>query len=215
MKILIVTSYNKEIEEYAVITSEINKIYSKKKGYSICIENNADTLIDDKSVHITWNKIILLERLMHEYKEYDWLFYIDSDAIFNNHNIRLENIIEKYKNYNLVMADDKPMGGKLINSGTILVKNCDWSRTFFTLWYNGGIKSKWKTNFPHEQGYFAEKWEDSFFYLPNNIYITNTQEINSTYPLESNPKDIFILHLMSTSKEFRIKKFSEILKKFK
>ncbi len=207
-------SYDKNIEDYASIASKINKIYCMKYGYSMCIENNADKLIDDKRIHITWNKIRLLEILLHEYPEYEWIFYIDSDAIFNNHNIRLENIIDKYKNYNLIMGSDKPMGGKLINTGTILVKNCDWSKKFFTQWYNNGIKSIWKNKFPHEQEYFAEIWNNLSFNLNKNVYITETQEINSIYPYESNPKDIFILHLMSTSKEFRIKKFLQLFKNF-
>ena len=57
-------------------------------------------------------------------------------------------------------------------------------------------------------------WNHSSFNLPQNVYITETQEINSTYPYESNPKDIFILHLMSTSKDFRIKKFLQFSKNF-
>ena len=219
MKILVVTSYNQNIKDYADITSNINKIYCKNNGYSICIENNADKLISssDKSIHITWNKIRLLEILMYEYENvFDWLFYIDSDAIFSNHNIKLENIIDKYKNYNLIMASDKPMGGKLINTGTILVKNCDWSRKFFTYWFREGISSIWKNKFPHEQEFFASIWNNSFpFNLQKNVYITETQEINSTYPIESNPKNIFILHLMSTDKNFRIKKFLELSNNFK
>jgi hypothetical protein len=215
MKILIVMSYDKNIEDYASLSSKINKNYCIKNGYSICIEKEANKLIENKDVHITWNKIRLLEILLHEYRDvYDWIFYIDSDAIFNNHDIRLENIIEKYEKYNLIMASDKPMGGKLINSGTILVKNCDWSRKFFTYWYNGGIQSIYKSKFPHEQEFFYEIWNNSSFNLPRNVYITETQEINSTYPYESNPKDIFILHLMSTSKDFRIKKFLQFSKNF-
>lgn len=219
MRILIAMSYDKNAEDYGKLTSDINKKYAQKWGYHFTEEKDISYLLTNTFTHITWNKIRLLQILLHEYaKDFDYIFYIDADAVFFNHDIPLESIIQKYPDYNIVLCDDRPMGGRLVNTGTILIKNTDWSRKFFNYWWNYGSKSKWKNIPTHEQDFLNDlllKHDRSGMNVTNNIKVVDTTEFNSLAPLENNPDDIFILHYMASRKEDRIKLFRYLQNYFK
>lgn len=64
---------------------------------------------------------------MYHLKDYDWLFYLDTDLLILNHDIKVEDYIDD--NYNLIIGP-QPHEGHLMTSG-MLIKNCRWSFEFF------------------------------------------------------------------------------------
>jgi hypothetical protein len=61
-----------------------------------------------------WGKI---QGLLKHLPDYDWIFYLDTDAIITNMSIDIRSMI-----------DDR-YGGHL-STGALFVKNCPWSYTF-------------------------------------------------------------------------------------
>jgi hypothetical protein len=92
--ICVVMQYNESYKEIGDITSEVNKKYCEKHGYDFqCI----NTMIDS-NMSVYWQKPLAIKKFI---EDYDWVFYIDSDSMFMNHNIKIESIIDE--NYNLIM----------------------------------------------------------------------------------------------------------------
>lgn len=79
-----------------------------------------------------WAKIYFLKIWLNEY---DWLMWIDSDAMVMNHAIKLEDTIGKCGDRDLIICRDYPSSGKNtealgINCGVFLIRNCEWSIQF-------------------------------------------------------------------------------------
>jgi hypothetical protein len=110
--------YNK-IGKYAFINKTI---YAEKHGYDIF--NYLGTLNKFKNIH--WSKLIAIKKHL---KDYDWIFWSDSDALITNLEIKLENLIDD--NYNLIITRDC-LGN--INSGNFLIRNSSWSKKFILDW---------------------------------------------------------------------------------
>lgn len=64
-------------------------------------------------------------------KQFEWILWIDSDALFMNFEITIEDWIQKAqkKDANIVVARDIP--GFPFNAGVMLIKSDTWSKQFF------------------------------------------------------------------------------------
>lgn len=200
LKICICMSETDNIYSYSKLSEYINTLYAKKHGYDFKMFNVKMT---DRSPQ--WCKIDVINTLLNKKYDYDYLFWIDADAFFNIQSIPLETFITPNKN--IIICDDIPNSGRknTINTGTFFVKCNDWSRELFkSLWnYKGDYLYK---HF-HEQTLLE-------YYINNNI--NNIQQYIDIKPCRSFNMDInqlndgtvydnFIIHLMATSQQFRIK----------
>ncbi|KAH7441553.1 hypothetical protein KP509_03G043200 [Ceratopteris richardii] len=84
-----------------------------------------------------WSKLPLLRTLMISHPEVEWLWWMDSDAIFTD--MTFEVPIAKYSDYNLVLHgweqlvyEKKSWIG--INTGIFLLRNCQWSLDLLESW---------------------------------------------------------------------------------
>lgn len=109
--------------EYGRYSAAINKIYCDRHGYTFVVEYNKL----DQALHPYWNKLLLMQRELNN--GYDYVMYIDADAVFTNMSTRIEDFIVDSSIYianeNLAVSDSF---GE--NSGVILIKNDDISRSF-------------------------------------------------------------------------------------
>jgi len=143
---------------------------------------------------VTWNKVYVLDKHLGEY---DWLIWIDSDAIITNMDILLEDIIEKAEDkYSALFCDD--IGGWKLNSGVMFWKNDQWSRNAINKWLE-------MEKLPHSRG--AEQ-QQLINLLPTleQRYKIFPRKIFNQHPDEHQEGD-FILHMMGKSGEERIKMF--------
>ena len=103
MKILILQTCDStsKYNDMLNITSEINKKYCEKHGYGYGefrgIKRGAHPW------HATFNRMYLIQEILNTKKEYDWVVYIDADAIVTDFNEKLENIIYEHDNQNKVL----------------------------------------------------------------------------------------------------------------
>lgn len=84
-----------------------------------------------------WVKVFLTHMLMKEHPEVDWIWWMDSDAIFTDMTFELP--LHKYENYNMVMHgwDDAVYDKRSwlgLNAGVFLLRNCQWSMDMLHAW---------------------------------------------------------------------------------
>lgn len=94
--------------------------------------------------HVSWSKIPLVIKLLNPPHNYDWVLWIDSDAIFYNPNINLFDVVKQ----NGVFSPKRGMtiakfifSGDLhnaINSGVMLIRNTQWTRSMLNEIWNIG-----------------------------------------------------------------------------
>jgi xyloglucan 6-xylosyltransferase len=90
-----------------------------------------------------WSKLPLLRKLMLAHPEVEWIWWMDSDAMFTDMVFELP--IENYKDYNLVLHgykeqvyQNKSWVG--LNTGNFLFRNCQWSLDLLDAWAPMGPK---------------------------------------------------------------------------
>lgn len=135
MKIL-VTQYYTENIKYGKLSEELNKKYCEKYQYDYFVEKDTEELnkiFRDENIAPQWYKVKLLKDLLDKSDEYDWILFLDADAIFSNENVKIEDFIDEQ--YNLILADDMAFHS-IVNTGVILVKNSEWSKKFLNDWWN-------------------------------------------------------------------------------
>lgn len=132
LKILIIQdgAYEK-YHEYIKYSMEINKIYCDKWGYEYkFITHNIDTMPP------YWLKVYDMNKYINENK-YDYVMYLDVDAIFYNHNYSLENILIEIKHkanktFDIYIGTDTPNSNA--NTGVFLVKNTIITKNILNEW---------------------------------------------------------------------------------
>lgn len=192
-------------EVYKTHTKESRKnkiLYCEKHGYDF---------IDDESIHdktrsIPWSKIPLLLKYLDDY---DYLAWCDADMLIHNDLIKIEDFIEKYKNYDMFCGTDWIMP----NTGFWIVKNTDFSKNFLkgmlTNVYNENEFSDGRY-LNHEQGSFISLYDKNFLDAKTKIKISGEPRECNSYWFNFFSEVDFILHLAAVRNEllmFLIKEY--------
>ncbi|KAI5078800.1 hypothetical protein GOP47_0006471 [Adiantum capillus-veneris] len=136
------TPCEQPVGDHYLLKSIKNKMdYARLHGLEI-FYNMAE--LDDQLVGF-WSKLPLLRRLMLAHPEIEWLWWMDSDAMFTD--MAFELPIEKYKNHNLVLHGwEEDVYQKRawvgLNTGSFVIRNCQWSLDLFDAWAPMGPKGK-------------------------------------------------------------------------
>lgn len=121
MKIAILTVYDDAYAPVANITCPVIERYCIAHGYTPWVRRREKLSSWSETV---WQKIPLLRE---SFEDYDWVMWIDADAMVMNHTIRLERIIESALGQsNLIISRDE----NGLNAGVFLLKNCLMSHKF-------------------------------------------------------------------------------------
>lgn len=138
-RVLIVTSShpkkcdNKQGDQMLLKSIKNKMDYARLHGFDIFY--NMDKI--DSEMTGWWVKVFLTHMLMKDHPEYDWIWWMDSDAIFTD--MTFEVPWEKYGNYNMIMHgwedavyDKRSWLG--LNAGVYLLRNCQWSMNLLHAW---------------------------------------------------------------------------------
>ncbi|KAJ7529615.1 hypothetical protein O6H91_15G058700 [Diphasiastrum complanatum] len=90
-----------------------------------------------------WAKLPLIRKLMLAHPEMEWIWWMDSDAMFTDMVFELP--IEKYKDFNLILHGwDELVYNKKnwigLNTGSFVLRNCQWSLDLLDVWAPMGPK---------------------------------------------------------------------------
>eukprot|EP01018_Ginkgo_biloba_P028588 Gb_09703 [translate_table: standard] len=136
------TPCDNPVGDHYLLKSIKNKIdYCRLHGIEI-IYNMAHL---DKEMAGYWAKLPLLRRLMLSHPEVEWIWWMDSDAMFTDMVFELP--VEKYKDYNFILHgwDDLVYNKQTwigLNTGSFLLRNCQWSLDVLDAWAPMGPKGK-------------------------------------------------------------------------
>eukprot|EP00602_Paraphysomonas_sp_CaronLab_P008001 CAMPEP_0185034254 /NCGR_PEP_ID=MMETSP1103-20130426/23953_1 /TAXON_ID=36769 /ORGANISM="Paraphysomonas bandaiensis, Strain Caron Lab Isolate" /LENGTH=312 /DNA_ID=CAMNT_0027570833 /DNA_START=63 /DNA_END=1001 /DNA_ORIENTATION=- len=134
--------------------------YAKLHGYDII---NANSVID-KSRPIAWSKLLAVKKYL---PDYDYILYIDMDAVIMEPSVKLENIISmassKVKQYDFIMTDD--WNG--LNTGVFFVRRSEWSLAFLQLAWDQWQLIPPRSTAPGNEKHPFEYEQRAFHYLLN------------------------------------------------
>lgn len=210
-------SYTENIKSYARLSMKINKKYADTHGYFFFVGHENMKKYNKAP---QWCKILLIKQLLEDpaMKNVDYFFWIDADAIFNKQDVKIEQFIEKHSFAEIIICDDNENSGRTpsINTGTMIVRNSDWNRNFFNqIWNYDGVFN-WKP--VHEQAVMEQLIFSNQDVL-QKIAIVNGKQFNSYFYQLLNSERVasmleqnFVIHLMATNANYRIKFFRTWLK---
>lgn len=157
MKILVIQTCDStsKYNDMLNITSEINKKYCEKHGYGYGEFRGIKRGVHPW--HATFNRMYLIQEIIDTKKEYDWVLYIDADAIVTDFDEKLENIIYEHDNKDKVLL--------ICGYGDKNAHTCINAGVFF---YN--LKHQHSKN-------LINMWKDLF-----EIMISDEQLLNSSIP---------------------------------
>ncbi|KAK6153433.1 hypothetical protein DH2020_013072 [Rehmannia glutinosa] len=97
----------------------------------------------DKEMAGYWAKLPLIRRLMLSHPEVEWIWWMDSDALFTD--MVFEIPVLKYKNHNMVIHGYPDLlfeqkSWIALNTGSFLFRNCQWSLDLLDAWAPMGPK---------------------------------------------------------------------------
>ena len=88
-----------------------------------------------------WAKIPIVRAAMLAHPEAEWIWWVDSDAVFTDMDFSLP-LATRYAGYNLVAygvaKDIKRKSWLGINAGVFIIRNCQWSLDFLDEWARMG-----------------------------------------------------------------------------
>jgi xyloglucan 6-xylosyltransferase len=128
------------IGDHYLLKSTKNKIdYCRLHGIEI-VYNMAHF---DKELAGYWAKLPLIRRLMLSHPEIEWIWWMDSDALFTD--MAFELPLEKYKNHNLIIHGYPDLlfeqhSWIALNTGSFLLRNSQWSLDLLDVWAPMGPK---------------------------------------------------------------------------
>lgn len=163
--IAIITSYTNHIRwdnygkcDYGDFASMNHHEYANKHGYSYVkkIVNNDDYL----NWHPTWIKIDVLKTYL---PIFDYVVWIDADAVFVNQDIKIEDFIIDDVDLVIPKLEIDRVSGNVwthTTTGFMIWKNSDWSKKILnTLWNE---PKEFRFEFFHEQTRLDELIYDNF-----------------------------------------------------
>ena len=208
LNIAIVQAFDKNIREYAEYSRLINALYAFQKGYTyISFE---DDLVP---VHVSayYNKILAIQRVFQDSRNFDWVFYLDSDAVITNFSYNIEDILGRHPQKEIIFPQDE--NGKC--SGTILLKNTSKMLNFLQDVYTN--KDFFHTETPEQSAMFyyldQDTYKDFVSYEGSDFFGAYLNLYSGVQSVKFWGDDSFILHLFRLSTEDRCRMFRQILAK--
>ncbi|KAF9580898.1 hypothetical protein BGW38_002271 [Lunasporangiospora selenospora] len=161
--------------------AENKRAYAKKKGYDFVARGAEFAQEEDglRGRQVVWGKIGAIQKTL---PYYEWLFWMDMDAVIADSDVDLRAIIEEAEKQkgpekgeiSLIVA--RPVRDKMLNAGVMLIKNTGWSRRFLD---EVQTRSDWFKRSSFEQAAIWEvmneaKWSSQVYLFDGNDHIFNT-----------------------------------------
>lgn len=211
MKIAIVQIYDDNIKEYAEYSRLMNAMYANKHGYTyVCFEYDLVPV----SISVYYNKILAIDSVFKDQRNFDWVLYLDSDAMITNFNYKIEDIINRHQGKDIIMASDDNGA----NNGVILIKNSTTSSEFLQRCFTD--RNFFHSKTPEQNAMLYHLERDYAEYLGVepahilNAYLEGYEDhIAPKDKIRYWDDESFILHLMTLSSEDRCNIFRQKLLK--
>lgn len=184
--------------ELAKITMPSYEEYCKVRGYDFAIKTEFNP-----ARPMPWGKF---EFMLENMDKYDYQFYVECDSMLMNQTIKLEDLFDD--NYDILISRTSRKDIIEVNTGPIMIKSCEWSKSFLTILINQ--RPEYYTKQMLEQQLFIDEINNNEN-VRKRCKIMNCRAFNSFYHewhQESNYKSgDFIIHAAGSSNDYRVKLF--------
>jgi len=86
-----------------------------------------------------WNKVKILEEVIHAdrgwTRDLDYIICDDADLVFLDMSMRMEKVSDECPQAHILISAEHAGSSTLVNSGTVMIKNSNWARTFLSDWW--------------------------------------------------------------------------------
>ncbi|CAD7922587.1 unnamed protein product [Amoebophrya sp. A120] len=149
MKFHLLTAYTDDgYREVGDLCAEVNEKYAAYWNYAsftAVVKSKEEMMqVVGSRGHPTWYKVHLFREWLRDEarkvsvsddrieqdQEYEYLVWLDADAVVVDFQKSLEKIVQNADHKDLIIAEDMH-SGNLVNCGVILIKNSDWSRNLW------------------------------------------------------------------------------------
>jgi galactosyl transferase GMA12/MNN10 family len=199
MKIGVITATDVRYGRVDKITCPVNSRYCQDHGY----EWTPMLLTEERSwAETVWQKIPILRKWL---ERYDWLMWIDADAMVMNHRIKIERLLGDAGDRDLVISSD--LHG--LNAGVFILRDSEWSRKF--LEDVDALKPEFLSHKYPEQEAMSRVLHNEDLSNWNHVY-SPPQWLLNQFWLQWIPGD-FIIHHAGGSVEDKVKGLTPFLSK--
>ncbi|CAI9111255.1 OLC1v1011433C1 [Oldenlandia corymbosa var. corymbosa] len=92
----------------------------------------------------TWAKVALIRAAMVAHPEAEWIWWMDPDVVITDMSFKVP--LQRYKQHNLVVPGwpnliYEKRSRVAVNTGSFLIRNCQWSMDFLDAWSNMSPRS--------------------------------------------------------------------------
>lgn len=183
-RIAIITAYTDKIKwdnygkcDYGDLSSINHITYANKHGYTYIKEIVTS---EEDGWHPTWIKISILRKYL---EDFDYIVWIDADAIFYNLDIKIEDLVEGGVDLVIPKMEEDRNNDKVwthTTTGFMVWRNSTWSSS--TLQHIQQEPGPWKTAYFHEQTRLDEILMP-FFELAGGSNVLNKEKEDLENPI--------------------------------
>jgi len=183
-RIAIITAYTDKIKwdnygkcDYGDLASINHIAYANKHGYTYIKEIVTS---EEDGWHPTWIKISILRKYL---EDFDYIVWIDADAIFYNQDIKIEDLVEGDVDLVIPKLEEDRNSNKVwthTTTGFMVWRNSTWSSSI--LQHMQQEPGPWKTAYFHEQTRLDEILVP-FFELAGGSNILNKEKEDLKNPI--------------------------------
>ncbi|KAG0346436.1 hypothetical protein BG004_001750 [Podila humilis] len=179
--------------EASLPSAENKRSYAKKHGYDYVARSAEFAQEEFRGRRLVWGKIGAIQKVL---PHYEWLLWMDMDAIVANPEKDVRDIIRmaenaaerEYDEVSLIVS--RPRKDKMLNAGVMLIKNSDWSRRFFS---EVQRRKNWYHKRPsYEQGAIWEVMQEEKWASGVHLFDRDDHTMNS-FPAYYETGD-FVIH---------------------
>ena len=159
-RFLVVTAFDTNYE-VGFLCSVVNEAYCQRNGYSFrrLLLSPAEMQGLAAGRHLAWGKVALLEELVspvgptktetskvlgklrHLKLDFDYIVWIDADAMVLDHSILLDHFVELAEGADFIIGEDMA-DTDLLNTGLMLFRRSPWCHDLLRRWWNDSDE-KW------------------------------------------------------------------------
>lgn len=183
-RIAIITAYTDKIKwdnygkcDYGDLASINHIAYANKHGYTYIKEIVTS---EEDGWHPTWIKISILRKYL---EDFDYIVWIDADAIFYNQDIKIEDLVEGEVDLVIPKMEEDRNSNKVwthTTTGFMVWRNSTWSSSI--LQHMHQEPGPWKTAYFHEQTRLDEILVP-FFELAGGSNVLNKEKEDLENPI--------------------------------
>jgi hypothetical protein len=205
-RLAMITYYSPNIVPYAAYALAINTAYAEQNGYEF-FALSPETGSNFEPSDQRWNRVKILDDALDQrngwLRDVEYLIWVDADLVMIDFDYKLSHLIDKYPNADIIISAERHAETGVANTGSFILKNTKWSRTFLKEWWDNYDHKK-----AHDQIFFDKLYKSKYPDVINHIVILPSDEINSTPPATIYQKsNNAVLHLMGQKNELREKSF--------